>query len=415
MIRDSRGIWSSLTFALLCCYIVVLPVRFQFRWLLVRIQLVILVSVGLSVLAGRDRVVLTRTQLAVLVVLGLTVCATIAGQVMSVSGKNFGRIPENTRFLVLALACVLELDTTKRLQKTLAVLTATTATVSFLSIINLFIPLSFAFTGQVRTLGPIALNLPRSLGISMPFGSFGIISVIGTAYASMSLFRPQILHGSERRNVRVLSAIALLLILIGVALGKSRSTILAMLIVAGIALIVGATHPDIRLRSNRPVVPRSILLTGGAVATISSFKLAGNVIEANAASVYSRVTQYHLALELLNERPLFGWGWNYTEIVMEANTTVHNLWLLIGVSLGLPIMLLWLYLFARLALRTTQSAIDGPGWVRPYAVIGTAIVLGGSVELMFSLTFTPATAVLIGLVTAIQGLGKYETISFRST
>jgi O-antigen ligase len=379
----------------------------------VYIQLSLFVVIVLRVITGLHRVGLTRTQIVVLSILGVTVCATLVGQVFGVSGLNLGRIPESTRFLVIALACVLELNSARRAQQALVVVMATAAVVSLFSIVNLFVTLPFAFTGQVRSLGPLSLGIPRSLGIWMSFGSFGVLAMIGGSYAAMSVFRPQVLHGSDSRYARVFSAVSLSLILLGVVVGQSRSTLLATLLVGVWALVVATIHPDDRIRSRLPAIPGSLLMIGAAGVSINAVGLVTSFIGTNVASVTGRLEQYRIALDLLAQSPVFGWGWGYFPTVFDASYTVHNLWLQIGVSLGVPILLLWIYLFGLVGVSLLRQAVNGIPWARPYGLIGTAMLIGSSVELALYPGFMPVAATLIGIVIGIQALGTTDPVSRR--
>lgn len=402
-----KGLGSSFTFTLLLLYLFALPLKFQVRWLLVYVQLALFVALGLRVVAGLHRITLTRTQLAVVVILGVTVCVTIFGHVFAEQGENLGKVPQVTRFLVIALACALELDSAERIQHVLTAIASIGALVGLLSVVNVFVTLPFAFTGQVRSLGPLPFATPRSLGIWMSFGSYGVLALIGASYTGMSAFRPTALYNTRRSSYsRAFATVALSLILIGVYLGKSRSTVLAFLLVSAWGLAIAAFHPDSRLRAATPAVPAGILLGGIAGVSLKSASILDAFVSANSASVTGRLDQYQFALDLMLQRPLLGWGWQYFETTFGTSYTVHNLWFLVGISLGIPVLLLWVYLFVRLALSTLRRVTDENPQIRAFSVIGMAMVVGGAVELALYPGFTPAAAVLIGLLTGIVGLGK---------
>ena len=86
-------IGSMITFLLLICYILAIPLKFQIGWILVRIQLLLFLSIIIRVIASIHRVSLTRTQIVVFIILGISVCVTILGQIVAVPGQNLQMVP----------------------------------------------------------------------------------------------------------------------------------------------------------------------------------------------------------------------------------------------------------------------------------------------------------------------------------
>lgn len=400
-----RPLGSKLTFALLLIYITILILKFQIPWLLVRVQIAIFVLLCFRVLGGLRSIRMTRTQLLTIIVLGLTLCATIAGQLVSEQGSNLRMIPQVSRFLFITIASVIELNSVKRLRTTLAWTTAIAAAVGMLTIVNVLVPLPFAFTGPTRSLGLLPLSLPRSLGIWMSFGSYGILAAVGVTYAGVVSIWPTALRSDTSRWYRrLLAASALLIILVSVYLGKSRSTWLAVVMIIGWFFAVAAFHPDERFRTARPAIRRGLLLLAVLGTGVASKSIFHSFLMANTKSIASRTEQYELAIELLAQRPLLGWGWNYFTVAFSPGFHVHNLWFQIGVSLGIPIFLLWIYLFGRLGIGIFRRNRAEDSHIRSLAVVGTGMLLGGMVELALYPGFTPVTAVLIGLLIGIVGL-----------
>lgn len=402
-----RSFGSSLTFLLLLCYVAAIPLKFQIRWLLVYIQLALFLAIVLRVVLGLKTISFTRTQLVAFVILFSTVCATLFGHLVVRRGENLDQLPQITRFVVFALGCILELESRRRVNQFLTVAMYTAAIVSLLSIVNLVFPLPFGYTGQPRSFGPLSFGISRSLGVWMSFGSFGILAVIGAAFAGLRVFRPVLVHGPEVTSyMRLFSAVAMVLILAGVILGQSRSTILAFLLAIIWGLAVATFHTDTRLRASTPKLTGGVLFSGAISAGIKAPAVLNSFFGTNSASVAVRVEQYRFALELMSRRPVFGWGWGYFETAFGASYTVHNLWFLVGVSLGVPVFLLWIYFFAILGLEMFRGSIASDGRNQGYSFIGVTIIIGGTVEMALYPGFTPATAVLIGVLLGIQGLGS---------
>lgn len=398
---------STLTYWLLLLYLVLIPLKFQVTWILVYVQLLLFGVLVLRVLGGLRSVDFTKTQLVVIGVLWITICITMVGSVVAEPRRNIDTLPQVSRFLIIGLAGAIELNSARRLRGILSVATAIAAVIGFLSVVNLFVPLHFAFTGSSRVLGPIEFITPRSLGIWMSFGSYGILAVIGASYAGMSLLRASAVHETESiGRIRAAAAIALAFILLGVYLGQSRSTILAFIVLAICGLGVAAFHPDSQLRFSFPAFPGGILAVGAATVVFKSSTILAAFVDANAASAAGRVDQYRFAFELMAQRPLFGWGWKYFGTAFGTSYTVHNLWLVIGVSLGLPVFLSWLYLFLRLSRDTFRLALSADHYANGLGVVGALMIVGATVELSLYPGFTPITAVLIGILMGIVGIVK---------
>lgn len=400
---------SMVTFVLLLCYILVIPLKFQIGWLSVRIQLLLFLSIVARVIASIHTVSLTRTQIVVFIVLGLTVCATILGQVVAVPGQNLQTVPQVTRFIVLALACVVELDSSERIHKALIAVTVSATVVAVLSLVNVFVQLPFAYTSASRTLGPFSFSTPRSLGIWMSFGSYGIIAVIGASYAGLCALRPTVFS----RNVsvvpgRVLYVTSLGLILLSVYVGQSRSTILAFASLGVCALITLGFHPNRKLRSDNFRVYQIILVAGTLAVILQLPTILRSFIGTNVGSITIRLDQYRFSLLLMSERPILGWGWNYFGSAFGTGYTVHNLWLVLGVSLGIPIFLLWIYLFYRLGISLLRQALSDNGDTQIFGFLGIVMLLGVVIEVGSYPGFTSATALFISLMTAVVGLGTDE-------
>ena len=403
-----EGVDSSLIFGVLLVYIAFIPLKFQIRWILVRIQLVLFVLVALRVLIGLWRVNVTKTQLIVVGTLTFTFCATLIGQLVAVPGDNFDHLPQVSRFLVIGLVATLELNSVRRLKQILSFISAIAAVVSLLSIVNLFVPLPFAYTGQVRSFGLMALDLPRSLGIWMSFGSYGVLAVAGLAHTGMYALRPAALTSSQSSIRRALAVAALCLILISVILGRSRSTLIAIAFVSVWGFGVAAFHPESR-SAGRSIVSVGILLICGILFVFNLPLISQAIIGANTASVSGRIEQYQYAVELMLRRPLLGWGWNYFGQAFGTSYTVHNVWLLVGVSVGVPVLLLWLYMFYRLGIDSFRLVFVSDVHTRAIGIVGFALFIGGVVELALYPGFTPVNAVLIGILASLGRIRWSET------
>ena len=398
---------SIVTFGLLLCYILAIPLKFQIGWILVRIQILLFLSIVIRIIGGIHTVSLTRTQIVVFIILGVTVCATFLGQIVAVPGQNLDRVPEVTRFIVFALACVLELNSRERLHKALIAVTAAATGVAILSVINIFVEFPFAHTSNSRTLGPHTFLTPRSLGIWMSFGSYGIFAVIGAVYAGLYTLRPEAFYKNvDAGSRRVISAIALGVILLGVYVGQSRSTILAFATVGICALLIFGYHPSSKLRSDNYTLYRTILIAGIVGTTVQAASILRSIIGVNVRSVTLRLDQYEFAFLLMSERPVLGWGWNYFGEAFGSGYTVHNLWLVLGVSLGIPVFLLWVYLFYKLGITLFRQALIKDGDAEIFAVLGIVVLVGATVELLLYPGFTPSAALVIGLLTAIVGIKR---------
>jgi O-antigen ligase len=356
-------------------------------------------------------VTVSRTQLEALVVLFLTLVLTLLSTAIAERPiLHITRIKSVVLFIALAIVSILELNSRKRLFEVLGVITALTVIIAVLSALNLFIELPFSHsTGPARSLGPIAFFTPRTLGVKMAYGEYGILAITAFAYVAMTVLRPVALHGEANKRRTTLALGALVAILAGIYIGQSRSTIIAFGAVSAFGLFAGAVHPDARIRAARRSIPAGAILSGIVVALVNVRTIISGFLDANAMSASSRLSQYSFAVELMRERPLQGWGWGYFKLSYGTEFTVHNQWLLIGVSIGVPALLLWVYLFVRLALAMVRLAFSADLQGKALAMVGTAAVVGGTVELALYPGFDDVSAILVGILVGIVSASNMNT------
>jgi hypothetical protein len=272
--------------------------------------------------------------------------------------------------------------------------TAVASGVGYLSLVHVAAQLPFGDELlSPRSLGPIQFELPRSLGIDMGYGAYGILVAIGVAVVITTvLYRDEGWPTSPHAGYA--AGIAAVGLLLGAYIGQSRSMYLNLMAIAAVLAMVCYLRSDVRLRREIWIIAAVAV---AVVAAVIVPDLADAFINVAEGSTMSRVAQYHLALELIASRPLTGCGWGYFRAVFPPGFQVHNLWLNIGVATGLGGFVLSFLSFTWLWICLFVRAVTVPRTEVSIVLVSLLALTGGIVELALFPGVSDVTVLLLAI------------------
>ena len=237
------------------------------------------------------------------------------------------------------------------------------------------------------------------------------------------------------RPLRVILPAALLAA--GNALSHSRTGLLEILLILGLAGIWGLHRERAARWALAPVVPAYLIAAAGLPMLFTAGAQPGifTRLTEGAAQCASRMTLWSNVLELIGQKPWFGWGWgrldyaHYSELYAgprfcDILDNAHNLPLQLAVELGLPVTLflcggaLWAAWRARpwretdslrqlawavLAVMGLHSLLEYPLWYGPFQM-ALGICLGLLIPIDPSRTARPWVAVALS-ASLLAGIG----------
>lgn len=274
-------------------------------------------------------------------------------------------------------------------------------------------------TALFETVGPRALVFPSyinddSIGI-LPDRARG--PYLEPAQMALGMFTCAaacvIAMGRWRSTLhRLLAAGVALLCLTGILFTLTRAAWLGGIIATVVMLFV---VPGLR-RWAVPAVAATLLLVVASLAVIPGFQQKANDRRSNEGTIYDRYALNQAAVNMLEARPLFGFGWDtyfdhnrdYLQIGENfplprniENVPVHNLYLGFAAELGLVGTSLWLIAFllaiGGALLRKTAPEVDPWRWLL-LAVTVFYLTISN-----FQPTTTPSTILIFFLAGMVNG------------
>lgn len=402
-VSDLSTVFDRIAFLLLVEYVLVLPYEQLLRATTNLLVLAIAATTTLSVLSEERDVSISRYQFfSIGAFAGILAWAGLAALIGPAPLASLLASRVYVLYFIVTAAFVVVVDSQTRIRWILAAIAFVAAVVGFLSVVNFLVELPFAkHIGQTRSFGPVSLGINRTLGAPMGYGSYGILAMLGGAFATGVLVWPQLLLPVRPRLSRGLGALALVGIASGVGIAQSRSTILAVAVAVGtFTLLAGLRSSNRRVRTVVGTV--SVLGAVGAVVVVG--RAIAPLVATNAEAVERRIMMYCGALSKIGSHPFVGCGWSCARGMAENDVLVHNSWLLIGVVAGLPALVLWAVLFVSLfvgMLRLLWMSDE----VGMLALMTTTGFAGGLTELALFPGITDTVALLLGVAASVAGLG----------
>jgi O-antigen ligase len=401
-VEEVRRVTHLAFSVLLAAFLVLLPFRLQYPTVVNLAAVVVVLSAG-AIVAADATVSLTSIQARVLGCLFLLFVWAVAVTGVAAYPLRHLRVVGLLGVLVgFAVAGAHALRTRYERWATLWLLTAVAAAVGLLSLVHVAVELPVGDEILYpRSVGPISFAVPRTLGVDMGYGAYGVLVAIAAAVV-VAVFgsRRGVLPSSP--NAVWAAGVAATGIAVGAYVGQSRSMLVNLAAVAAVAVAVGLVRTD---RSRLRV---AVLLVVATSVPVVVPRLVSALVAAGEGSALSRLQQYQLAVDLMLRRPLTGFGWGYFRAVFPAGYQVHNFWLGVGTALGLPGFVLAVAAYAYLWLGCFARAVraDGPAFVA--GLLGVLALTGGGVELMLFPGVTDVTAVLV--LVAMSALGVDATV-----
>lgn len=339
----------------------------------------------------RSQISMTRTQLSVIFLITLTLIMGLINTLMA-ELPIFHLTSLRTLFLygIVILVSVRELTTGRRVRNAWMTVAICASTIGYLSVLHSLINLPFG--GELhptRTLAGHTFIFPRTIGVPLDYGSYGILLSIGLAIVIGVLISPRQWFSSSPKRVRAANLILLIGLLFGVYVGQSRSTLVATILTVSV-VIGGELFHRYNLLNRITVVTIALLTIPSSL--IIGRKIAVTLYQVNTGAVTARFSQYIAATEFLTSNPFFGVGWGYfTQTVTPVG--VHNFWLLMGLGIGFPGMIAWIGIFGLILM----------GGYRLYSSDNTfqtgmgGVILGGLTGVTIELLLYPGLADYVGV------------------
>ena len=213
-------------------------------------------------------------------------------------------------------------------------------------------------TAVLQTIGAEQLVFPRyitdtTVGIhhGRARGPFLEAVTNGTGLYAGAIAAGMALAMTRRRPYRVVAVIVIALCVLGMLFTETRSIWLGAIVASAVTLIA---VPELR-RWTIPAAVAAVTMVALALVVVPGLRDSVSERRADQATVYDRQNLNRAALNMIEARPLVGFGWgtfpernidffdespNYP--VTGENAKIHNLFLTYGAELGLIGLALWI-------------------------------------------------------------------------
>jgi len=360
------------------------------------VALVVLATLVVLRLVQTGRVRLSSFQFAVLLALvAFLLLSLILVTVAHNPFRHTVRLQTLVGFLITYLAFATTVRTRSAVQTMLLTFSFVAVAISVLSWLHLVFTFEFGHTIlYARQIGPVSFWVPRTLGVKMPYGLFGIYASVAVSYfLALELYPEQ--FECNGTKARILALGGLVTVLSGVYVAQSRSTLFAMSAVFGVVLSVTL------VRKTNVGLFVSLLLCFVSFLFVLADPVR-TIVPSDSLSVLSRLEQYRFAIEVLRDAPLTGVG--FERIGDLRDDQIHNFWLSMGAKTGLAGLFIWIYLFAMVVRRSIQEAVSYSAPRAAFGLIVLATLAGTIVELLFFTGFNQSIGLLLGLVASTAGV-----------
>lgn len=347
--RLSADWLEQIPFILFIIYLLILPYERILTTFMNAFFVLILVAVGLKTLVKGINLTLSKDQVAVLFLLGALLGWLILGSVIRIDSVT--AITSNKTVLLhigVIFIFLAEVNTLPRVRTILLAVSSIAAIIGFLSLIHLVVGLPFGRPAtQSRSLGPLTFQTMRLLGAPMGYGAYGILTSLGGTFAAGVAIWPHKLVGYRPDLAQSWASVSLVGMAIGVFLGQSRSTYLALAASAVVAVIL--LSYSTQNRTLKRVVKGGAVVTG-FVAVLVGVAYLGGFLVGSPESLSRRLQQYEIAIGIMLSDPMFGCGWDCARTVTAFSVSIHNSWLFMGAVGGVVVLFLWAAVFGLLSL-----------------------------------------------------------------
>ena len=354
-----------------------------------------------------SEIILKKSQFVILAIYTLTlVVSLLRALTAATTWFNIRFSIVMVPFVVVGYLSATKLSNPKRLHIILLLLSLLTSLIGYLSLLNLYIELPIsAPIGPARALGGFKFPTRRTLGIQMAYANYGMLAGLTLPYVILLGVRPSLF---EMKKLKTRYKYAIIWIITGTSIGliilQSRSTLISITFLIIAAIFISGLHPNPLWRIKNRVVPISVILFGGTLLIINLPELIDILLSPNEGASLPRVRQYKTALRVIQEAPLLGKGWGFPLYSMNIRMSIHNFWLRLGASAGIPIMVAWglvhVLLFRELVRGTTCLRRQ----ISAFNLVGLFGFLSLTIELMLFPGLNAVHIAVMSILLSIIGL-----------
>ena len=318
-------------------------------------------------------------------------------------------------YFIVISTFITEINTHNRAIGTLISVSVAAVIASALSLINLFVDLQHAFHRAPSTYSLFVTD--RTLGASIPYGSYGILLSVSVPFLILCIYKPKIIYSGLRIDrARVYSAICLIILALGLYVTQSRSTIISIMcmLIFISTFIIWERREYITKRLRRNVAGNKVLLLlilfvllFGSIYTTNLLFL--DLFGSRLESISARLDQYITSIEIILNNLIIGNGFGYFQLVYGSDIQPHNLWLYIGSSLGGVAAFLWFSIFVLVFKFLLSLSFSDKTGSSLFWITVTCMVVGATIELSLYPGFSDVPAMFIGLILGCTGVYDMES------
>lgn len=248
----------------------------------------------------------------------------------------------------------------------------------------------------------INLNIPSSTGFIRSHETLG-------AYINTACFLMMMGFFREGRRVfgasRVTATLGPLSALSGILLVQSRSTLFSL--VLGLAVFVVLSLYWKKGRARLVVFITSIPVASGFGYLIYSNW--SDIIGVNLEGVIARLNVASTALRLIDSQPWWGYGFFANQEIFGHDIILHNTLLMIAVGIGVPGLMLYLFVFV-IAAHSGIRCINYGDWRAPIAIALLSSLAASFAEINnYNGILNTAVYTILGLLITLKNVKNIDT------
>ena len=406
---------SKISYVLVLLFILTIPVD-NYANTLINIIVILfgLFSILNIVVDGEWR--LNKIQLWALVVMVYSLIVSVIIITDSTApSTHIGRVRTLLLYCIVIFTFVTEINTYNRAIGTLISVSIAAIIASLLSLINLFVDLQHAFHRAPSTYSLFVTD--RTLGASIPYGSYGILLSVSVPFLILCIYKPKIIYNGLRIDrARVYSAICLIILALGLYVTQSRSTMISIMcmLIFIFVFIMWERNEYMTKRLRRTVAGNEVLsfsilfiLLFGLVYTANL--LFSDLFGSRLESISARLNQYITSVDIILNNPIIANGFGHFQLVYGSDIQPHNLWLYIGSSLGGVAAFLWFSIFVLVFKFLLSLSFSDKTGSSLFWMTVTCMLVGATIELSLYPGFSDVPAMFIGLILACTGIYDIES------